>query len=208
MTQTQIFQSIITFIVVFISSCFIGYFSGIITALIYRYTNFNKKQTLLNVGIYIATVYLPYLLSDALQLSGIVTILFTGIASRRYTNKNISRNAVKMSSFVFKLLAQLSETACFSFLGLSIFSLPKASIHYNFIGVTLLLCYISRAIHVYPLLSFVNLSQLISHSIQKKKNLDNVNLLSDENIVEKNEYISLNSMTAVFFAGLRGTVGM
>ena len=205
MTQTQILQSIITFIFVFISSCLIGYFSGIITALIYRFTDFNKKQTLLNVGIYISTVYLPYLLSDALQLSGIVTILFTGIASRRYINKNISRDAVKMSSFVFKLLANVSETACFTFLGLSVFSLPKASFKLGFIGITLFLCYIARAVHVYPLLSLVNLSKLVSRLIQNRRTLDRIDLLRDQNL-EKNDFITMKTMHAVFFAGLRGTV--
>ena len=202
MTKQQILQSIITFVVVFISSCCLGYFSGIITALIYRFTNFNKKQTLLNVALYISTVYLPYLLSDALQLSGIVAILFTGIASRRYTNKNISRDAVKMSSFVFKLMAHISETACFAFLGLSVFSLPKDSIKIGFIGITLFLCYIARAAHVYPLLSLINLSRFI----QKKQNLDNINLLSDQSIEKNEDFITVKTMTAIFFAGLRGTV--
>ena len=77
MSRADISRCIITFVIVFILSCIIGYGCGIITALIYRYNNF-KNQLMLTVAFFTCTVYIPYLLSEALQLSGIVTILFTG----------------------------------------------------------------------------------------------------------------------------------
>jgi hypothetical protein len=38
------------------------------------------------VAVFVCTVYIPFLLSEMLQLSGIVTIFFSGIAARRYCN--------------------------------------------------------------------------------------------------------------------------
>lgn len=108
------------------------------------------------VAIFLTIVYIPFLLSEALQLSGIVTILFTGISARRYINKNISEKAKKISSFLFLLLSHMSETFVFLTLGLSVFTQTKmSSVHVDFIFYTFLLCLVSRAIHVYPILILV-----------------------------------------------------
>eukprot|EP01036_Dinobryon_divergens_P028516 gene28516-37470_t len=45
--------------------------------------------------------------------SGVVTILFAGIAARRYVNKNISDPLKVIASYLFQLLSYLSETSCF-----------------------------------------------------------------------------------------------
>ena len=96
------------FLVMFLGSCVIGYSSGIITALLFKYFPSLHLSNLTVICIFISTVYLPFLLAgvcacmllcysssiltvicilccivEALQLSGIVTILFTGIAARR-----------------------------------------------------------------------------------------------------------------------------
>ena len=47
------------------------------------------------MSLLLASVYLPFFISEMLQLSGIITILFTGMSARKYTNKNISA-AVKL----------------------------------------------------------------------------------------------------------------
>ena len=51
--------------------------------------------------------------------SGVVTILFTGIAARRYVNKNISDPLKIIASYLFQLLSYLAETSCFLLLGRS-----------------------------------------------------------------------------------------
>ena len=66
------------------------------------------------------------------------------------------------------------------------------------ISITLLLCYISRALHVYPLLSAVNLYRWARFRLRKEWKVTNEN-----EIGARNRY-SLNTMHAVFFAGLRG----
>jgi len=68
-----------------------------------------------------AVVYVPFFLSEMLQFSGIVTVLFTGISARRYVNKNITDNVKILASFVFQLLSSLAETSCFALLGIAAF---------------------------------------------------------------------------------------
>ena len=101
-------------------------------------------------------VYMPFLLSESLQLSGIVTVLFSGISARRYICKNISEKARKLSSFVFMLMSHMSETVVFLSLGMSVFADGKlALICPALVGWTLLLITVGRALHVYPLLTMV-----------------------------------------------------
>ena len=114
-----------------------------------------KTDTFITMALLLGSVYIPFLLSEMLQLSGIITILFTGMSARKFTNKNLSSSIRKHASFTFQLLSYLSETTCFLFLGFSVviqdskYFLPKT------IFWTLLMCFIGRAFNVYPLLFMV-----------------------------------------------------
>jgi hypothetical protein len=60
--------------------------------------------------------------TETLQLSGILTILFSAITARRYINHNIPPEAQRASAFVFELIAYLAETSVFLYLGFDVFS--------------------------------------------------------------------------------------
>ena len=57
-------------------------------------------------------------------------------------------------------MAFLSDTAIFTFLGISISTSNYEENQFKFIFGVLLLCIISRAIHVYPILTMVSISSL------------------------------------------------
>ena len=116
MESSDILFCFLNFWIIFIGSCAIGYSLGVMTALVYKYVDF-KNHKLSAVSLFVSTVYIPFLLSEVFQLSGIVTILFSGIASRKYINKNLTSDARKNASFVFQLMAYLAETSCFCLLG-------------------------------------------------------------------------------------------
>jgi NhaP-type Na+/H+ or K+/H+ antiporter len=69
------------FCVCFVGSCGIGYLLGIASAYCFKIFSFDDKKILV-VAFFVSTVYIPFFLSEALQLSGIVTILFSGIAGQ------------------------------------------------------------------------------------------------------------------------------
>ena len=171
MESSDILYCFINFWICFIGSCCIGYFLGVMTAVIYKYVDF-KNHRLSAVSLFVSTVYIPFLLSEVLQLSGIVTILFSGIASRRYINKNLDSESRKSASFVFQLMAYLSETTCFCLLGLSVFSQSIAYFRFDIIMWTLVLILLGRAAHVYPLLTLVSQNRpiIVSYS-QNRLNL-------------------------------------
>jgi len=181
--------AIVDFIVMWIGSLVIGYVLGLASAWIFKVVDMSHYRLLL-VALFVCLIYMPFLLSETLQLSGIVTILVSSVTVRRYSNKNIPLAAQRAASFVFELLAYLSESAVFLFLGMDVFALDSSS-GYNVkvIFWALLLCIIGRT-HVYPLLTLVN-----NYRTKRAKE-------TGRDI----EPISTGTMHMVMFSGLRGLV--
>ena len=107
----------------------------------------------------------PFLFAEAYSLSGIVTVLFTGIASRRYVSRNLTSTQSVRCSFCLNLLSHLAETLTFLLLGMSVFSQRGGwhyrSLHLDFILAAFLVTTVSRVLMVYPLLFAVNKGRYI-----------------------------------------------
>ena len=137
-----------------IGSVCLGAISGLGTAMLFKQVDM-RQHRLVEISLYLLLVYVPFLLAEILELSGIVTILFTGIASNRYVVPNLSPITKMNADMLFRLLAHLAETSIFLELGLSVFGLIG---HWNwaFIGWSLLACLIARALNVYPIAFLFN----------------------------------------------------
>lgn len=57
--------------------------------------------------------YLPFLVAEAVEMSGIVSILFAGISMKHYTHNNLSHDAQINCISLFQLISSISETAVF-----------------------------------------------------------------------------------------------
>jgi NhaP-type Na+/H+ or K+/H+ antiporter len=94
------------------------------------------------------------MLAEALELVGIVSILFCGIVMGHYTKRNLSEGGRALSSGAFALTAQLSETFVFIYCGASVFlAQPRFFVT---AGWTVVLCLVSRALVVFPGVSMIN----------------------------------------------------
>lgn len=89
---------------------------------LFKYTSM-YTHPVLESGMLVLYAYSSYLLAQGLGLSGIVSILFCGIVMAHYTRKNVSPSTKHLSIELCELLAFMSETFVFAYLGLSIFSL-------------------------------------------------------------------------------------
>ena len=67
-------------------------------------------------------MYSPYVLAEAIHLSGIMAILFAGLVMSHYTHYNLSSVTRITVQQIFRMLAFVSETCVFAYLGLAIFS--------------------------------------------------------------------------------------
>ena len=147
----------------FVGSSVLGGFGGACAALLFKQIDMRQNR-LVEISVYVLLVYIPFLIAEILSLSGIVTILFTGVAANRYIVPNLSAITKVNSDMVFRLGAHLAETAIFLELGLSVFGMVG---YWNwvFIGWALLACLIARALNVYPLAFIFNRFLLLRDKI-------------------------------------------
>jgi len=111
-------------------------------------------------------MYVPFLLAQLLELSGIVSILFTGMAARAYVVPNLSEATANNAEVLFRLAAHLAETAIFLELGLSVWSLT-GSLNIQFVSWALLACLIGRALNVFPITFLFNASLRTRQSVDE-----------------------------------------
>ncbi|KAF3520246.1 hypothetical protein DY000_02062131 [Brassica cretica] len=96
--------------------------------------------------------YFSYMLAEGLSLSGIVSILFTGIVMKHYTYSNLSTNSQRFVSSFFHLISSLAETFVFIYMGFDIAMENHSWSHVGFI-----LFSIVRAANVFGCGYLVNL---------------------------------------------------
>jgi NhaP-type Na+/H+ or K+/H+ antiporter len=116
---------------------------------------------LLELCVYSTMVYSPFVVAEVLHLSGIVTVLMTGVAARRYAEPNLSRSTSNHADCLFRMVAHSTETIIFLELGLSAVELLRfggqqqstatPALNYMFLLCALLACLVGRATNIYPI---------------------------------------------------------
>lgn len=99
-----------------------------------------------------------YMLAEGLGLSGIVSILFTGMVMKHYTFSNLSNNSQRFVSAFFHLLSSLAETFVFIYMGFDIAMEEHSWSHVGFIFfsiVSLILFFIFLNRQFWPFLCLV-----------------------------------------------------
>jgi sodium/hydrogen exchanger 8 len=134
-----------------IGSPVLGLFCGVAAAYIFKHIDM-RNQKLLELSLYVLIMYVPFLLAELIYLSGIVTILFTGMAARSFVVPNLSVVTADTAESLFRLASHLAETSIFLELGLSMFGLlSRNNLQWRFLLWSLLACLVARALNVYPL---------------------------------------------------------
>ena len=203
------------FVGMFLGSILLGYSCGLMTALLFRFLKFKSSEAIECMALFFCLTLLPFWTAEVVGLSGIVSILFTGIAARRFAKKNITNQAKEHIGAFFTLSANLAETSIFVMLGLSI---PRclANLSLAWVSTALAACTIARVFTVYPLLTAYNLA-LQCRSTLKHRPIDNqeesdVSVAGTTAVVDsfadprQDSSVPLNHMHIIFVAGLRGAV--
>ena len=131
----EILGSVGLFFLIFLGSCFIGNFTGMLISYILKTVQLKQKLNF-EVSTVIFGPWISYLLSEALHLSGIVSILFCGIAMARYTYPNLSEISRLSVGKAYSAVAEAFEVLVFIFLGMGLFSF---SLPYSKMGAGLFL---------------------------------------------------------------------
>ncbi|KAK6941182.1 Cation/H+ exchanger [Dillenia turbinata] len=126
--------------------------------------------------------YFSYMLSEGLGLSGIVSILFTGIVMKHYTFSNLSERSQQFVSAFFHLISSLAETFVFIYMGFDIAMEQHSWSHVGFIFFSVLFIIVARAANVFSCAYMVNL------------------------VRPANRKIPLKHQKALWYSGLRGAM--
>ncbi|KNC73412.1 hypothetical protein SARC_14031, partial [Sphaeroforma arctica JP610] len=84
------------FVTNFCGSMVVGIFFALVTALITRYSDI-QKHPVLETSLLLLMSYATFLIGESMSLSGIVAILFCGMAQSHYTARNLSEEGQHMS---------------------------------------------------------------------------------------------------------------
>jgi solute carrier family 9 (sodium/hydrogen exchanger), member 8 len=149
--------------IIFVGSMVIGYGIALMLALIFKHLSF-QGQKLIPTALILSSSFIPFLLAEMLQLSGIVAIFFAGIASRRYIVKN-SRDNIKISvSNMIECLSYVAETSCFVIMGLVMMLQDHRLVRTDtltFVSLTFVLCIVVRVFNTFGLLFMVSILLLV-----------------------------------------------
>ena len=122
-----------------------------------------------------------------------MSLLFCGITLKHYAYYNMSRRTQLSTKYMFQVLAQLSENFIFIYLGLSLFTDDNLVFQPPLIIVTVLAVCVARWVAVFPL------SKVINAIIRYR---------ARNTAAETGEELSYSYQAMLFWAGLRGAVGV
>lgn len=145
---------------VMLGSTIVGIVFGIASALIHKHLPRLRERKAnhqpLELAMIISMAYLSYVVAEELMLSGIMSILFCGIVMDHYTVKNLSLGTKSSSKAIFNMLAHVSEAFVFVYLGMAFFTHDTHKVEVSHIMLTLLWCFIGRAVSIFPLIWLFN----------------------------------------------------
>ncbi|GMH67176.1 hypothetical protein TrLO_g1868 [Triparma laevis f. longispina] len=190
--------AVLDFLIIFVGSTVLGVFCGLVASGLSKVIDF-RHTPLIEGSLFVLVMYAPFTVAEVLSMSGIVTILFTGITFKAYGSKNLGKGSKELVDGVFRMMAHLSETAIFMELGLACFSIGSiGSFHLTFVIFALLLCLVARSLNVYPI-SFV-----MNRALVHKASTSAVD--DDQKNEEPKNVIDSKTQHMLFFSGLRGAV--
>jgi sodium/hydrogen exchanger 8 len=128
--------------------------------------------------------WVSYIAAGSFKLSGIVSILTNGVFLSYYAKPNISLQSIKILKTVYEVVAYISETIVFLFLGIGCFAIDHP---------------ISEMGWGLPLWTFINLN------IARAINIGVVGLIINCTR-EKKTRLNWKILTIMWYSGLRGAM--
>ncbi|XP_065028372.1 sodium/hydrogen exchanger 6-like isoform X2 [Musa acuminata AAA Group] len=158
--------AVLKFLETFFGSMSSGVGVGFISALLFKYAGLDVDNLHnLESCLFVLFPYFSYMLAEGLGLSGIVSILFTGIVMKQYTFSNLSKNSQHFAPAFFHLLSSLAETFVFIYMGFDIAMEQHSWSHIGFIFFSILFIGVARAAHVFSCAWLINMVRPASSQI-------------------------------------------
>ncbi|XP_060886137.1 sodium/hydrogen exchanger 7 isoform X2 [Labrus mixtus] len=152
------FKSVGVFLGIFSGSFVMGAATGVVTALISKFTKLHCFP-LLETALFFLMSWSTFLMAEACGFTGVVAVLFCGITQAHYTYNNLSEESNKRTKQLFEVLHFLAENFIFSYMGLALFTFQNHIFSPIFIIGAFTAIFIGRAFNIYPLSFLLNLGR-------------------------------------------------
>ncbi|GAA5966385.1 hypothetical protein JCM21900_003245 [Sporobolomyces salmonicolor] len=181
------FHGVGIFFLTFFTSMALGVIFGLACSLMLKHSELGRYTEIESCLVFLIA-YTSYFFSNALTMSGIVSLLFCGVTLKHYAYHNMSHRTQRTTRYMFGSLAQLSENFIFIYLGLSLFTQESLVYKPVFILVTGIAVCIARYCAVFPISKLINLVFRARGS--------------------RTDELPHSYQMMLFWAGLRGAVGV
>mmetsp|Transcript_19930 Transcript_19930/g.27469 ORF Transcript_19930/g.27469 Transcript_19930/m.27469 type:complete len:594 (+) Transcript_19930:22-1803(+) len=178
-SQKTIPAVMLNFTIVSLGSVVIGVLIGLFCSYLCKHTQMWKYPEY-EVSMLFLFAYGSYSFSEALQLSGIMSLFFCGIILSHYNGHNLSATSQVTAHNIFKSLAVLSEFFIFLYIGMGFIIGRFLTFQPAFFVLCMVFCLVSRVFNIYPLSFLANLM--------------------------RTKVIPLQMQSVMWFAGLRGAI--
>lgn len=156
--QVGVGSLVAEFALVSFASLAIGVLVGIASALLHKHTKLREHPEM-ELATILCFAYMSYVLSEELGLSGIMSLLFTGILMGHYTFHSLSRTTKDSTRALFTMMAELCESFVFLYLGMAVFTYPSHDLKWGNALFTVTWCILGRAVTLFPLCFIINLGR-------------------------------------------------
>ncbi|XP_024988030.1 sodium/hydrogen exchanger 6 isoform X2 [Cynara cardunculus var. scolymus] len=163
------FLIVVRFLETFVGSMSAGVGVGFTSALLFKYAGLDIDNLQnLECCLFVLFPYFSYMLAEGLGLSGIVSILFTGMVMKHYSFSNLSENSQRFVAAFFHLISSLAETFVFIYMGFDIAMEQHSWSHVGFIFFSIIFIGLARAANVFTCAYLLNLVRPAQRQIPVK----------------------------------------
>jgi NhaP-type Na+/H+ or K+/H+ antiporter len=110
------------FFLLALESVLLGLFAGILSSLLFKWFRFLCHSSITETLLIFIIAMLTYFLSEASELSGIISLLTCGITMAHYTWYNLSPQGKTISSVTVSVFGSAAEGIVFTYIGLCLFT--------------------------------------------------------------------------------------
>ncbi|XP_071695863.1 sodium/hydrogen exchanger 4-like [Rutidosis leptorrhynchoides] len=113
------------FLYLFFTSTLLGVTAGLLASYILRGLGFGRHSSVREISLMILIAYLSYMLAELFELSGILTVFFSGILMSHYAWHNVTESSRITTKNTFAALSFIAETFIFLYVGMDALDYEK-----------------------------------------------------------------------------------
>ncbi|CAM9278642.1 unnamed protein product, partial [Ascophyllum nodosum] len=178
-TASTLPSTLWSFFTISLASTSVGVLIGLSCSFLFKHTRI-RDYPKFEISLLFLSSYGSYAFAEAVELSGIMSIFFTGVVLATYNTYNLSPTSQITAEYIFASLATLSEFVVFLYMGMGVFTGRFRDWDWRFIGLAIVFCLLARLFNTFPFSALANLW--------------------------RHRKITANMQVVMWFAGLRGAI--